>query len=322
MRRLATGAVCLLLLPVTASAQQVFEAIGSRALGMAGAFVAVADDPSATYWNPAGLAAAGPAAATIEWVRFQTGNQKQATAPGPSRRSASFVCLGTWPIGLSFTKQQSSALVSQPSGAVWTQAFDTSDTAVTLLQSLTEGLVIATTLKYVRGTVVSNPAQEPITGDALAAASVEGGKSEGHFDYDLALMVDMKKLRIGWTIKNLRRSTFSDATGVSVSLRRQSRAGVAFLPNNGLTLAIDVDLDTAALTDGLRRMIALGGEKRLGQRFVMRGGIRMSLRGPRRQVVAVGASVALRQHAWLDGHYSQGRLDADRGFGLALRAGY
>ncbi|MBD3271188.1 MAG: PorV/PorQ family protein [Elusimicrobia bacterium] len=30
--------------------------VGGRALGMAGAFTAVADDPSGTYWNPAGLA--------------------------------------------------------------------------------------------------------------------------------------------------------------------------------------------------------------------------------------------------------------------------
>ena len=30
--------------------------VGARALGMGGAFVAVADDPTATVWNPAGLA--------------------------------------------------------------------------------------------------------------------------------------------------------------------------------------------------------------------------------------------------------------------------
>src|SRR5579863_3312256 len=28
---------------------------GTRAMGLSGAFVAVADDPSAAYWNPAGL---------------------------------------------------------------------------------------------------------------------------------------------------------------------------------------------------------------------------------------------------------------------------
>lgn len=29
--------------------------VGARAIGMGGAFVAIADDPSATFWNPAGL---------------------------------------------------------------------------------------------------------------------------------------------------------------------------------------------------------------------------------------------------------------------------
>ena len=47
-----------LFLPERASAQ-IVEAVGSRALGMGGAFVAVANDSSATWWNPGALAA-GP----------------------------------------------------------------------------------------------------------------------------------------------------------------------------------------------------------------------------------------------------------------------
>src|SRR5687767_15801609 len=51
--------VCVLLTLVSPAGAQTVEAVGSRALGMGGAFVAVANDSSATWWNPAGLAA-GP----------------------------------------------------------------------------------------------------------------------------------------------------------------------------------------------------------------------------------------------------------------------
>ena len=45
-----------LVTPAGSAAAQTFEVVGTRAAGMGGAFVAVADDASATYWNPAGLA--------------------------------------------------------------------------------------------------------------------------------------------------------------------------------------------------------------------------------------------------------------------------
>ena len=51
-------ALLLMLVPRSASAQ-VFEDIGMRAQGMGGAFVALANDATATWWNPAGLAS-GP----------------------------------------------------------------------------------------------------------------------------------------------------------------------------------------------------------------------------------------------------------------------
>ena len=38
------------------AAAQSSESVGTRAQGMGGAFVGVADDASAVYWNPAGLA--------------------------------------------------------------------------------------------------------------------------------------------------------------------------------------------------------------------------------------------------------------------------
>jgi len=56
MRRTLTAISLLCLLFGSASANFVEVETGARAMGMGGAFVAVADDVTALYWNPAGLA--------------------------------------------------------------------------------------------------------------------------------------------------------------------------------------------------------------------------------------------------------------------------
>jgi hypothetical protein len=53
---LTLGSLCAGVWPSLAAAQG-FELVGARPRGMGGAFVAVADDASATWWNPAGLPA-------------------------------------------------------------------------------------------------------------------------------------------------------------------------------------------------------------------------------------------------------------------------
>jgi hypothetical protein len=123
-------------------------------------------------------------------------------------------------------------------------------------------------------------------------------------------------------VKNLREPEIGEIEGRPIQLERQARLGLALLPTDGVTLAMDVDLNTVGLRDGLRRMIAFGGESRLGSRLSVRGGVRWDLEGPRATVATIGGSVAVRPGFWLDGHYAYGRLDGDRGFGVALRAGY
>src|SRR5215471_11149577 len=61
--------VCsLALLPLTARAQSA-DAVGIRAQGMGGAFTAIADDATATWWNPAGLAAGAILNVDLEYGR-------------------------------------------------------------------------------------------------------------------------------------------------------------------------------------------------------------------------------------------------------------
>ena len=49
--------------------------VGTRASGMAGAFVAVADDATAVYWNPAGVAT-GSSSACVGRRPLQVGSSR------------------------------------------------------------------------------------------------------------------------------------------------------------------------------------------------------------------------------------------------------
>lgn len=77
---------------------QIAESAGSRALGMGGAFVAVASDSSATWWNPAGLAS-GPLV-DLAWA----GSLVEIADQLPAwRHRTSWVALGTPPAGWAIT---------------------------------------------------------------------------------------------------------------------------------------------------------------------------------------------------------------------------
>jgi hypothetical protein len=79
LRPVAAAAVLTALFPATGRAQ-IFESIGIRAQGMSGAFVAVSDDATTTWWNPAGLAGGGYFNSVIEFDRVDHPSQTRARA--------------------------------------------------------------------------------------------------------------------------------------------------------------------------------------------------------------------------------------------------
>ena len=166
--RLRAGHACLLVL-LTAGplAGQVFESVGTRALGMGGAFVAVADDATATYWNPAGLATGAILDFRLESLENRGGGgaDGSATAVSPATRgSTGFVGLAVPALGFSFTRLRSLG-VWRPAGPTGTSTDDRQDggpdrvdvtsltvhpMGVTLVQSVADSTGFGTTVKFVR----------------------------------------------------------------------------------------------------------------------------------------------------------------------------
>ena len=232
MRRPDLRAIGLLLLgcvsvSVPAHAQIVFESVGERALGMGGAFVAVANDATAVYWNPAGLGSAIGAGMTIGWYQFQSGNQSQAPVAGPTERSGNFTSLGATSAGLSYGKLQATTLAGGTLGAPSVETLTVSQYGVTVLQTLVPGLVVGTTLKYLRGNVIGEPVTAATVKDALAETNNMAGPTKSALDLDIGLMATADRLRIGLTMKNVRQPSFGDVADSANTLQRQSRLGVA-----------------------------------------------------------------------------------------------
>lgn len=307
--------------PRPAAAQLVFEAAGERALGMGGAFVAVADDATAAHWNPAGLVAGQPAGATIGWHRFRVGDDASAPTAGLSWGQSSLTSLGTWPLGLSYGTL-GRQWVTSDAGTPRGHTLRVSHLGVTVLQSITSNVVVGSTLKFMRGRAASAGLEGETAGEAfdhLRALDADGHMA---FDLDLGLLVMGRIVSVGVVSKNLRSPEFGDTAESAIALPQQTRAGVSVRPVAGLTLALDVDLNTVDLMGDDRQMLAAGGEVAVGPRVRIRTGARTNLARSGQLTGAIGASIAVRTGMWIDTHYSRGRQSGSRELGVALRAGF
>src|ERR671912_488092 len=78
---------------------QTFDGPGTRAQGMGGAFVAVADDASAVYWNPGALASGAYFSLLIDRTDTESSSSRPNRA---AKRSSWLVALSVPAIGLSY----------------------------------------------------------------------------------------------------------------------------------------------------------------------------------------------------------------------------
>ena len=275
----AAFAAVFVVVSVEAAHAQIYESVGIRAQGMGGAFVAVADDATATWWNPAGLAGGAYGNSVLEYGTLQ--DPRAATdatgAAVPAWRSDMRGISVAYPaFGLSYYRLKLSQI--QPVTAIGTDplsrqdpgrapvrqtAFVLQQFGVTFGQSIGGHLVLATTLKLLHG---GSSAAATVAGSASLdqAAALPTG-SETHADLDIGAMARFGVVSVGATVKNLREPEFGSGDS-PVDIRRQARVRLAAPSHkragtmSAFAVDEDADLTRTSMATGDVRHVAAGLE--------------------------------------------------------------
>ncbi|MEX1129877.1 MAG: conjugal transfer protein TraF [Vicinamibacterales bacterium] len=330
------------LLPAGAAAQS-FTAAGTRAQGMGGAFVGVADDGTAIYWNPAGLAAGSYFSLVVDGG---VGEAAPDGSPMGSQKSSFLIGLSTPALGLGYYRLRAASVVPPVTllpidGAlpnrnlslaapVRVDSLVTHHAGITLVQSITRAIAIGTTLKLVRGIAASSAIAAATAKEALESDAAEVlGKPGNRFDLDVGLMAAGGPLKVGLTLRNLREPSFETADGTTrLTLERQARAGFSYAVTSNWVAAADFDLLRSNDGFGKRRDIALGVEGRLAPRAFVRSGVSFNtlddpaLEDARGLAYSLGGSYAARASVFIDGHVTAGGDRTGVQWGIAARFVY
>lgn len=298
---------------------------------MGGAFVAVADDATAVYWNPAGLASGPYASVVVDWQTHEA-RQTDDTSMGAAAHggSATFFGLTTPPLGLAYYRLRSSEAGlpalggSDGNGQAALRSLVTHHWAATLVQTVVEGLTVAASVKLVRGVAADGLAEsDRAFGELVDEAARLGGRGKTRADVDVGVLAVVGPVRVGVVGRHLAAPAFETPAGRTLSLDRHVRAGVAVTPTDRMTFAFDADLLRTDSPAGERRMVAAGGETWwLDRRLALRAGLRANTLNEARPAGAAGISVALFGGFWVEAQVTRGGDDADRSWGLSARVGF
>jgi hypothetical protein len=322
---LAAGLLATTALPASA---QIYEIVGTRAQGMGGAFVAVADDATATWWNPAGLATGAYFSSVIERGR----TTEPGDAPGgPMWRGDATAYAVVFPaLGLSYYRLRISEIAPpastgdgapdrQDQGTTGTgvRSWATNQFGVTVGQSLGNHLVIASTVRLVRGGLTLSTGVAD--GDPLDHAADLDVPMETEADLDFGTMASFGRTRLGLVIKHAAEPKFGEGVNLLV-LRRQVRAGLAVMASDLVTVAVDADLTRTATAFGDARHLEAGVEALLSRRRIgLRGGVSTNTVGEAGTSASTGVSLAVRSRTYIDAALTVGSDRSREGWNFGLR---
>jgi hypothetical protein len=300
---------------------------GPKAAAMAGAFTALADDPTAFYWNPAGYAF-GPAFAF--GVAGGDSDMNRGDGATFSEKPWAFALgLPFLAVAGTFSDASSSTIES---GDLASRGLGSFDLSVSVVQSLPlPDLVIAGTVHYLRGE--SRELLESL--DALTAeeqspsairdrlASIPG-ESSSTASFDLGALYQPRDwIRLGMMWRRLTEPGFELPTGGEIVLSRHGRAGVAFFLPRGTTFSFDADLSSQGSDEDPFRELSFGVEQRwFGRALSLRAGLRAETGSDRGARPAFSAGIGVKVRfvvAEIAYEGSDDSRDESLWFGMTLR---
>jgi hypothetical protein len=283
--------------------------VGARALGMGGAYVGIADDSTATYWNPAGL----PKIKHMEVAAVQQGRQDKALALGTNEVGSqyffmsggmsipSFGSLGVALMrfgvdGIDQIPNVTTCSTCPPPSSIG--KFGTQDLAFLLSygRDLHPAFSTGLTFKYMTGGTTGLQA-DPTN-------NISGNATYNYMGADLGMLVkfggmtkNLDGLTLGINLQDAVNSkvNWSSATSPSEPVDMNAKVGVAYsLPfaflkdnNSSFTLAVDADPKYSTL-------MHYGAELWYKEVLAFRGGMRQFTGGPGQGAeTSIGASFKL-----------------------------
>ena len=319
-----------------------YEIVGTRAQGMAGAFVAVADDATATWWNPAGIATGALLGVSMEHTDRQAPAGDVGTGPAAEQGVNGFA-LVVPSLGLSYYRLRISEIaplltptgtvpaVREVEGAVSLRTVVLNQFGATFGQSLGEHLVLASTVRLLQGGRATGATVVTASGAAGAAPNsafdeADDLEIDGEFevDLDLGVMAMVGGLRVGGSLRHLREPVFGEG-GTAFLLERQGRVGAAWMGGqhgvlSAWTVAFDADVTETFTILGPARHMAGGGEVWLWNRRVgVRGGYSANQVGTEATATSIGLSLAPKAKVYIDGALTRGEDETLEGWAAALR---
>jgi len=260
---------------------QLYETVGIRAQGMGGAFVAVADDATATWWNPAGLATGPLFDSLVEYGRFRTSPQT----------SAQGVAIAFPSLGVSYYRLPLGGSPEHHLGIY----------GLTFGQSLSDHVVVATTVKVEHAGETHGDLDIGLlarAGHAQLGISVKNVR-ETEFETTQGTVTLKRQARAGAALLGRSNGWIKEMT---------------------LSFDADLVTISTAETGDVRYMAGGAEIWVLNKRVGLRGGAGRNTVGSKKSSASGGVSVAVRSGLYLDTQYTNGSDLARRSWGIALRS--